>query len=290
MPICVRELRKEFFWSEALKNSELAIKNGAVIPLETIISKLNVRNKNFELRHLKTKLPQSLQITGPKLNPFKPWDNRLSISKILNKHQLILNKYPVQIGHMLLITNNWKPQNGWLSYDDFLAIATVESDTSGLWFFNSCKEAGASQPHRHIQLLRRESKSLICPREEWFDSLLCSNINRNSNLFKSVGIQGRSIKETNKSKELYDKYLKLSLSLKIGNPNIDKKPLCPYNLIITDNWISLIRRLKDKSYGFSINALGFAGYFLATDNSDTNYLLNNGAENLLNDVVNPAKD
>ena len=73
---------------------------------------------------------------------------------------------------MLLITNCWKPQNGWLNLDDFEAILNVDNDTTGLWFFNSSKEAGASQPHRHFQLLPRHYNESICPRYEWFCSLL----------------------------------------------------------------------------------------------------------------------
>ena len=41
---------------------------------------------------------------------------------------------------------------------DWRAIQQVNKDTSGLWFFNSSPIAGASQPHRHFQLLRRDLK------------------------------------------------------------------------------------------------------------------------------------
>ena len=54
------------------------------------------------------------KIYGPKQIPFCPWEKILEIDKIGDNHQLILNKYPVQKGHILLITNEWKPQNGWL--------------------------------------------------------------------------------------------------------------------------------------------------------------------------------
>ena len=88
-------------------------------------------------------IPKYLIEYGPKRNPFIPWDNRLQILPINDKHTLILNKYPVQIGN---VVNNqcWKPQNGWLNEDDFEAIINVDNDTTGLWFFNSSKEVGVA--------------------------------------------------------------------------------------------------------------------------------------------------
>ena len=146
-------MKSESIWSKALQISRKAVNSGAVIPLNTLKYKSNVRCCDFELRFLKSPIPKYLIEYGPKRNPFIPWDPRLQIQPINDKHTLILNKYPVQIGHMLLITNTWKPQNGWLNNDDFEAIQNVDNDTTGLWFFNSSKEAGASQPHRHLSLI-----------------------------------------------------------------------------------------------------------------------------------------
>ena len=43
----------------------------------------------------------------------------------------------------------------------------------------------------------------------------------------------------------------------------DKKPIYPYNILITNKWIAIIKRKNDHIHGFSINGLGFAGYLLA---------------------------
>ena len=66
--------------------------------------------------------------------------------------------------------------------------------------------------------------------------------------------------------------------------NLDFKP---YNLIISRNWIALIRRSKEGIMGYSINALGFAGYLLATNESDIKWLDHYGPEYLLQNVVDP---
>ena len=73
--------------------------------------------------------------------------------------------------------------------------------------------------------------------------------------------------------------------MNIGEPIIDDKPIKPYNLLLTNKWMAIILRGKSHTKGFDINALGFAGYFLATKNSETEFLLKNGPDSLLRGVV-----
>ena len=145
-----------------------------------------MEHESFDIRYLFNVNSKFRYDYGPKKNPFRPWDKGLEVSTIKNTHTIILNKYPVELGHMLLITNEWKPQNGWLEIKDLEAISEIESDTNGLWFFNSCKEAGASQPHRHIQLLRRNSNQDICPRYKYFEDLIHKKEQYKSELDKLI--------------------------------------------------------------------------------------------------------
>mgnify|MGYP006237719809 FL=1 len=71
----------------------------------------------------------------------------------------------------------------------------------------------------------------------------------------------------------------------MGDPLNDEKPKYPYNILITDDWIALIKRKYDHVHGFSVNGLGFAGYLLVTDNSNVRYLKNFGPEGLLENFV-----
>ena len=163
----------EIYWQKALDQTRLSICNNSLFPLETKVVTNDLYSKNdFIIRKLDTSKFNKVNIYGPRQNPFHPWDKTLEIDKVGKKHQLILNKYPVQKGHILLITNTWRPQNGWLDICDWVAIKKVNKDTSGLWFFNSSPTAGASQPHRHFQLLRRSIGEIACPRDNWFLNLL----------------------------------------------------------------------------------------------------------------------
>ncbi len=275
-------MQKEIYWEKALEQSEISIDSGNLFPLRTIdITKKYYDKKDFIIRKLDTsKFKKDFKI-GPKINPFNPWDKPLEIGKIGKNHQLILNKYPVQIGHILLITNKWMPQNGWLDINDWKAIKTVNNDTSGLWFFNSGPLAGASQPHRHIQLLRRDIHENICPREKWF--LNFNKCKVSNKLFKNIIV--RPFDFSSDINDIYRIYLELSMNIGLGDPIKDKIPKKPYNLLITNRWIAVIKRSNDKIFGFSINALGFAGYLLVTEKSDTRYLKLNGPEILLENFV-----
>jgi len=278
-------VKSEIIWSKALEISRKAVDIGAVIPLETKKYQSNDPYCDYELRFLKSPIPKYLIEYGPKRNPFIPWDTRLQILPINDKHTLILNKYPVQLGHMLLITNCWKPQNGWLDEYDFDSILNVDNDTSGLWFFNSSKLAGASQPHRHFQLLPRHYNESICPRYDWFCSLLNNTQDTNSKITHSISIRPRNKKDELNSNDLFNSYKSMAKEMNIGEIDLNNEPLKPYNLLITSKWIALISRKTDRSNGFSINALGFAGYFLGTKRSDVDTLIKFGPERILMDVI-----
>ena len=276
-------MSNEIYWEKAINQSRLSVEDNSLFPLKTKVITSDLYDKNdFIIRKLDTSKFIKKSIYGPKENPFCPWEKILEIANIGENHQLILNKYPVQKGHILLITNTWKPQNGWLDINDWIAIQKVNKDTSGLWFFNSSPIAGASQPHRHFQLLRRGKNEVSCPREKWFLELKFNRDVENK-LQKSTVVSEFNFSES--STNIYDLYLKLSYKLGLGDPTNNKKPKKPYNMLITNNWIAMIQRKKDNIYGISINGLGFAGYLLVTEKSNINYLKKFGPEKLLENFV-----
>ncbi|WP_320667709.1 ATP adenylyltransferase [Prochlorococcus sp. MIT 1307] len=273
------------YWSTALDRTKIAIKNKSLLPLETkIINVYHFEDFKFELRRLISKSPPHLNKEGPKMNPFLPSDNNLIIADIGHKHKLILNKYPVQLGHMLLITKSWEPQKGWLTLNDLQALEKVQNNTSGLWFFNSSPISGASQPHRHLQLLRRSQNEVVCPRNLWFENYINLNLESKDSISRSTLVLRINQNEFS-SDNLYQKYLMCCKTMGLGNPIENKEPLKAYNLLICKNWFALIIRSREEIKGFNLNALGFAGYLLATDESDIEWLNTFGPEYLLKQVV-----
>ncbi len=276
-------MKKEIYWEKALQKTKISINSKSLFPLNTKDITTNLyKGNDFVIRELDISKFKKNTLIGPKNNPFKPWEKILEIDSIGKHHQLILNKFPVQLGHILLITNDWKEQNGWIDLNDWEAIKIVNQDTTGLWFFNSGPLAGASQPHRHIQLLRREPSEISCPREKWI--LNFSKLNYKKNRF----CENILIKKFSKSlckENIYAIYVDLSNKLGLGDPEIDIRPRYPYNLIFTNKWMALIKRKRDNIHGISINALGFAGYILVTENSNITYLKKYGPEKLLENFI-----
>jgi ATP adenylyltransferase len=270
----------------ALRRSQEALENGALRPLSTDIETwAGSGDGGFEIRHLVGAPPRHLRAAGPKPNPFRPWDQRLELTRVGREHVLILNKYPVQLGHMLLISQSWQPQMGWLSLVDWTAVCQVNQDTGGLWFFNSGPHAGASQPHRHLQLLPRKQGDRLCPRDAWFQQhLLDATSSRPmDSLERSISIKPLPL--TWSGSVLLEVYLDLCQHSGLGSPQRNEKPLAPYNLLISAGWMALIKRSCDEVHGYSVNALGFAGYLLSTERSNRTWLEAHGPEALLKKVV-----
>ena len=270
---------------QATEVAAAARASGALVPLDTALTHLiGEHGTCFELRHLLSATPKHLRAAGPKPNPFRPWDRRLEVERIGNSHVVILNKYPVQAGHMLLITQAWQPQTGWLSIDDWHALAKVDATTPGLWFFNSGPDAGASQPHRHLQLLPREAGEQICPRQDWFHRCAAGTIDPSDDpLLRSC--QVARLKTTSTAETLHLLYLSLAEDLQLGTPSTDSRPRGAYNLLLSRQWMALIRRRTEGIHGFSVNALGFAGSLLSTETSDRPWIERSGPEALLHAVV-----
>lgn len=279
-------MRAEHTWQRALERSAEACRSGALVPLATEVVPAP-ELEPFVLRRLLSRTPKHLRGGGPKPNPFLPWEPALEVDRLGCSHVVLLNKYPVQPGHLLLITQDWQPQSGWLTSIDWQAVARLDADTGGLWFFNSCAAAGASQPHRHLQVLPRHAGDPSCPLAALFAAQLDASPGVSAadaapwpwayRLSRRLDPLGGS--------DLEDLYHTHAAQLGLGQPQQDPKPLHPYNLLFDDQWLLTVRRRQEHCAGFSLNALAFAGYLLSTERSDLAWLTREGPWALLQAVA-----
>ncbi|MEB3256132.1 MAG: ATP adenylyltransferase [Synechococcaceae cyanobacterium] len=271
-------MRAERFWQQALAVSEAARQAGALVPLGTELLRLPGADP-FVVRRLTSRAPRHLRPEGPKPNPFLPWDLPLQVALLASGHVLLLNKYPVQPAHLLVISQQWRPQSGWIELADWQAVATVAGDTGGLWFFNSSSTAGASQPHRHLQLLPRRSGEASCPLSPALEAQLAGEdpwpwAYRLSPRLDPGGWA-----------DLPELYARHCRELGLGDQATDAAPRHAYNLLFDDRWFLTVRRVREHCAGFSVNGLGFAGYLLCTDHSDRGWLEQHGPWRLLAEVA-----
>ncbi len=268
----------------ALRQSDHAEASGALVPLQTELESEGTLAP-FLLRRLISATPKHLRREGPKPNPFLPWDEDLEVERLGQSHLLLLNKYPVQRGHLLLITQQWEPQRGWLTALDWQALAHVDQDSPGLWFFNSCAEAGASQPHRHLQLLPRARGEEPCPLHAAFETQLQSEASVWP--WRYCLSRRQQGGKPGAAEELQQLYRQHCQELGLGTADEASQPRAPYNLLLSSDWVLTVRREQEHWAGFSINALGFAGYLLRTDSSDLSWLRQNGPWALMQAVATP---
>lgn len=274
-------MRAERYWRQAREVSEQALAGGALVPLATRVDPLP-GCEPFVVRQLLSRPPRFLRDAGPRPNPFLPWDRPLQVALLGAEHVLLLNKYPVQACHLLVITSGWRPQSGWLEASDWAAVAAVAADTGGLWFFNSSATAGASQPHRHLQLLPRREGEPSCP----LAPALTGQLREGADPWPWAYRLSRR-RDPRGGSDLAPLYAEHCRALGLGEPGRDPAPRHPYNLLFDDAWFLTVRRIREHCAGFSINGLGFAGYLLSTEGSDRDWLRRHGPWTLLAEVAAP---
>lgn len=102
----------------------------------------------------------------PPYDPFEsPSPGLLVLSLVGSAHRLVLNKFAICRDHAILTTAAFRPQNHLLAADDLAAAyacvesyhaaaaGSAESEEELFVFYNSGVHSGASQPHRHLQML-----------------------------------------------------------------------------------------------------------------------------------------
>lgn len=205
-------------------------------------------------------------IIKPSFNPFLPFDKNLWVADLKTpSHVLIFNKYCVILEHLLVITREFIPQAAPFCKEDFDAVEEVLTALDGeksFAFFNSGPEAGASQGHRHFQVISTEGKGAIVE-EAIKASPEPAGTPFTVPCFESFKHACIKIDPKLPTIEAFS-LLKSSLSFADN---------FAFNLIWSREWMLLVPRRKEfTNDGInSLNALAFAGYVLVMDES---HLLN----------------
>ena len=243
---------------------------------------------------------------GARPNPFAPPDAGLVIGDITPTHFGVLNKYPVVAHHLLIVTREFVDQVTLLDASDFAALAACLREVDGLGFYNGGREAGASQSHRHLQLVplplsQRGSDAWNVPIEAVFDqwssgggtTRLLRLPFRNAfavlepSLFDDADAAARLL-------ELYAVMLAAcGLREESANDsgraaNEPERPLGPYNLLVTRGWMLLVPRTQEHFGTISVNALGYAGSLFVRDEAEMAMLRAAGPMSALKAVAVPA--
>ena len=245
------------FWADVVDRAEAALAAGVMHSFECDIEYVSDGGVEFALR-IATRFPKGETAAGRSpdakplaRNPFLDPEPQLIVRDLTPTHRALLNKFSVLREHLLVATKQFEPQTALLGERDFEALAMCMKDAEVLAFYNGGTEAGASQPHRHMQVVSLP----LSPRHSLpMDVLLEA---RAPLPFRHAAAR-LAPGDVGDPPRMLDTYRRLHREAGLVEPQ-------PYNLLITHEWMWLVPRSRDRYEGISINSLAFAGSFFVRD-------------------------
>ena len=285
-------------WSLAQRQTDHALQCGALQSIQTDYEFVEQDGVRFLVRVLAnlvrkekaTKKQQQLQRKGKDFNPFLPYEKDLFVRNLSPTHLCLLNKFNVVNHHLLIITREFENQENWLNFNDFFALWMGLREIDGLAFYNGGKIAGASQRHKHLQLipmpLSPEGRAI--PMEAILAHTNCEDVGYIPALPFSHGFSQLKLNPTDSStgvaRTLLSCYRMLLEQVGGTQPLGSDRNSIPYNLLITRRWMLLVPRIHENAYSISINALGFAGSLFVKNKFQLDLLKQKGPMTLLQTV------
>ena len=263
-------------WEKVKQQTQHAINCKSLKPIPTDYEFIQAGEINFLVRivtnlarkdHAKKQQKKKQKKSGKSFNPFLPYEEDLFVADISKTHLCLLNKFNVVDYHLLIVTREFEEQESLLNLNDFAALWASLLQINGLGFYNSGKLAGASQPHKHLQLipfpLAQEISTV--PIDPLIQTIHYQETVGKLPHFDFVhGIIKFNFDDEQDPLKLAQQtlrdYYRLLEAVNI-NPQSDQIPE-PYNLLVTREWMLMIPRSQAKFASISVNSLGFAGALL----------------------------
>jgi len=262
-------------WAAIERQTAHALQCGALQPIETVPSVIESGGVRFVVRQVSSltrkeqqrEQARKLQTQRrPTANPFLPYEPDLFVADISATHLALLNKFNVIDHHLLIVTRDFRPQEALLDLADFEALMACMAEFEGIGFYNGGPEAGASQPHKHLQIvpLPLGDGGPAVPVEALLAQSAASRIPGFPfrHAFTRIATGGSEAART-----VLSCYHALLDATGIGAVEIDGErcQASPYNLLVTRDWMLLVPRSAERVDGVSVNALGYAGSLFVRD-------------------------
>ena len=271
-------------WPAIVNRTRRSLDIGALRPIETEQETIVDGGISFDVRVISCLARKAHEanpgVRAPDFNPFLPYDEDLFVANISESHVGILNKFPVVDNHLLIVTRAFEEQTSLLTEQDFQAMWACMREFDGLTFYNSGEIAGASQRHKHIQIvpLPLTSDGQATPVEGAIAAPdLSSGVGQCPTLpFANAIVRLDDLDAlpvTNAASALQDHYCSMLRSMSLMDEPDNTKN---YNLLATRSWMMLVPRSREHFEGISINALGFAGELLVMDRNQLSTLRERG--------------
>jgi sulfate adenylyltransferase (ADP) / ATP adenylyltransferase len=293
-------LERGTLWNRITRTTERAISSGALQPITTEYEFLEDGGVRFFVRILaglsrkeKAKKEQERESrAGKEINPFLPYEEELFVADISKTHVALLNKFNVVEHHLLIVTREFEDQEMLLTLKDFEALLACMSEYNSLGFYNGGEAAGASQKHKHLQLvplpLAPEGPGI--PIEPLLDKAeFHGDLETVPGLpFNHVFVQMKEglLHSAEKTFTLYTKMLRQT-GIEPRHAGETKRQSLPYCLLVTRSWMLLVPRSREFFDSISINSLGFAGALLVRDREQLKLMEETGPMQVIASVALP---
>lgn len=282
-------------WTSVKERTEHALQCGALLSIPTEFEFIEQDGVRFLVRILsnlnrkkaaKEKQEKQSAISGQEFNPFLPYEEDLFVADISDTHVCILNKYNVVDLHLLIITRAFEEQESLLTLEDFAAMWACLADFDGLAFYNSGKNAGASQRHKHLQLvpLPLVPSGPQIPIEPLLRTVQFQESNAIAKLPFVNAFAPLNPDWVRSPFTAAQATLEVYRSL-LGAVGLDPKQLGAYNLLATREWMLIVPRSQEHFESISVNSLGFAGTLLVRNAAEMEILKAQGPMTILKNVA-----
>lgn len=235
-------------WRDVESAREHALAVGALGPIETEHHVLEECGARFVVRVVSSLAAKERAARARPSgdDPFLPYDRDLYVRDAGRDHVLLLNKFPVVDDHVLLVTRAFEPQDVPASREDFVALFGAMHGVEALAFYNAGAVAGASQAHKHLQLVP-------LPLDEGPGAVPLEAAIRAGALPFAHALDARP----RDASDAHARYLALLDALGVSDR--------AHNLLMTPAWMLVVPRVHERFESISVNALGFAGSLLVRD-------------------------
>lgn len=294
----IKHLEKGALWRSLVRTTEQAIASGALRTFPTVHAFIEDGGVRFFVRVLSSLREKSAARTKQDVDPFLPPERDLTVADITDTHVAVLNKFNVVDHHLLIATRHFEDQDSLLTLLDFEALWLCMAEYDGMGFYNGGREAGASQRHKHLQMVPLPLAPAgppvpIAPLLPGPGPIAVVRIIPAFPFLHSYARLRPDIAETPREAaietfELYSAMLK-HVGMNAPGASSFNRQSQPYCFIVTREWLLLVPRSRERFEDISLNALAFAGSFFVWNNVQLERLRAFGPINALKTVSMPAE-
>lgn len=265
-------------WAQLQRRTDHAKRSGALRPIDTeqaMVEDAGVRFLVRQVSSLSRKDADGKRLStqaGAAANPFLPPEPDLVVTDISDSHFALLNKFYVIDHHLLIVTRRFEEQEALLNRADFEALFACLAEVDGLGFYNGGVAGGASQRHKHLQIvplpLAAEGPAIpIAPLLAAAPGAAAAVPGlpfRHAFARLDAALVRQPSQAARAALECY-RALMAGAGVQAIESGGELRQSAPYNLLVTREWMLLVPRSTESVEGVAVNALGYAGSLFVRD-------------------------